>query len=505
MDLSRRDAIRLGLFAGSALAGGCAGPLQKLVRSDIPEDVSLPKGPAEPSLRLANRLGFGPTPGELARIGALGRKGYVDEQLDSGRGEDAYLTLMLHRLDALRLDAAELQDLPEDTVHQQLQQAAILRAVYGRNQLLERMCDLWTNHFNVYARKAEGVYKKPAEEANVLRVHALGKFPDLLRASARSPAMLMYLDNQENRAGVPNENYARELLELHTLGVDGGYEYKDIKELARCLTGWTVEDRFLRPWGKFRFDPDRHDDGSKSVLGQRIPAGGGERDVEAVLDILAKHPSTAKYISKKICRHFMGDAWQAWAPRMAKTFESSGGDVREMLRPMLLSEELIDGPPILKRPFDFLVSALRCVDAGTDGGPPLLRHLKEMGQPLYEWPMPDGYPDKAGAWTGSMLARWNFALALGSGGIAGTSIEPDRLLEKARSDAPRALAEISFGRKLGEGEPIERLLAEGSFSRSRQGAKNQSDSLSRSRQGAKGTELGRAVALCLASPEFQWR
>jgi uncharacterized protein (DUF1800 family) len=416
----------------------------------------------------------------------MGREAYVEEQLRADQPEEPYLTLMLHRLDALRLDSAELQDLPEDTVHSQLQQAAILRAVYGRNQLLERMCDLWTNHFNVYSRKAEGVYKKPAEESNVLRRHALGRFPDLLKASARSPAMLMYLDNQENRAGVPNENYARELLELHSLGVDGGYEYRDIKELARCLTGWTVEDRFLHPWGKFRFDPDLHDDGAKVVLGHRIPAGGGERDVDIVLDVLASHVSTAKYISRKICRHFVGDAWEPAAAEMARTYAQTEGDLRAMLRPLLLSREIGDGPPILKRPFDFVVSALRAFDAGTDGGPPLQRHLKAMGQPLYEWPMPDGYPDRTAAWTGSMLARWNFALDLGLGRIGGTSVDPENLLEKLDSKSPLELTTLTGSR-----EWTSRLA------QTREGAK----------RGSLGSQdaTGEVITLCLASPEFHWR
>jgi hypothetical protein len=225
----------------------------------------------------------------------MGREAFVDEQLHpTDASEPQILTLRLRGMvgEARDSGAWDLQDLPERDVLRQLSQAALLRAVYSHWQLRERLVDLWTNHFNIYARKNRGAYYTPTDQANVIRAHALGTFPDLLRASARSPAMLGYLDNEANRKGVPNENYARELLELHTLGVNGGYTQRDVREVARCLTGWTIEDRFLRRRGTFRFAAERHDNGEKIVLGHRIPAGGGEGDGERVLDIVCAHPST---------------------------------------------------------------------------------------------------------------------------------------------------------------------------------------------------------------------
>lgn len=477
MKVSRRDVVRAGLAAGAAAAvAGCAIPMSRVGRKGLPDRIEPPKGPEDPEYRLANRLGYGPVPGEPERIRRMGHAAYVEEQLAADQPESPYLLTMLHRMDALQLDAATLQDLPETFVLGQLQQAAMLRAVYSPNQLFERMVDLWSNHFSIYAKKAEGAYRKPTDDLKVVRAHALGRFSDLLKASAKSPSMLIYLDAEQNHKGVPNENYARELMELHTLGVDGGYTYKDITEVARCLTGWTVEDRFLRPYWTWRFDPEQHDDGAKTVLGHRIPPGAGERDVEIVLDILARHPSTSRFIAKKICRHFLADPSEDWIERTAALYretitDDGAGDIKAMLRPILLSDELLQGEPILKRPFDFVASALRAVYADTDAARPIQDHLDKMGQPLYMWPMPDGYPDKADAWTGSLLGRWNFSWALAHDLISGTSPRIEEV--GAKAGGPAGLAATILG---GDAPAT---CVDGS--------------------------LQATVARCLASPQFQWR
>ena len=226
------------------------------------------------------------------------------------------LTVRLRGLaDSLDPDTGLLFDEDDHRLIGALRQSAILRAVYSRRQLQERMVEFWSDHFNIYAFKGQGPQFKVVDDHETIRAHALGKFRDLLGASARSAAMLGYLDNTSNRKGVPNENYARELMELHTLGVHGGYTQRDVKEVARCLTGWTTEKHWHR--GRFLFDPDAHDNGAKQVLGLTIAPGGGVTDGERVLDMLAGHPSTARHLARKLCVHFLGDAPDAWVSRLA--------------------------------------------------------------------------------------------------------------------------------------------------------------------------------------------
>lgn len=413
----------LGLAAGAGLAAGCEPEIRKLAGRTLPDDITLPEGPVGEPLRLANRLGFGPRPGDLGRIEREGQSGFVARQLESEAEEPLHLRMKVRSLEIDQFQPADLEGWPEEYVIRQLQQRALLYAIYSPNQLRERMIDLWTNHFNVYARKGEAMYRVAKDQSEVIRRHALGSFPEMVRASARSPAMLAYLDNTENRRAAPNENYARELMELHTLGVNGGYTQRDVQEVARCFTGWSIENRFLRPKGQFRFDPDQHDEGEKMVLGHRIPAGGGIEDGERVLDILTSHPSCARFVAGKIVRCFLGDDSSPWIDRLSEIYRRTGGTIGAMLEPLLLSKDLLEGPPIIKRPFDYVVSLLRAVDADTDAGPGVQEHLDRMGQPLHQWPMPDGYPDQAGAWTGSLLARWNFALALSHGRVPGARID----------------------------------------------------------------------------------
>lgn len=427
-EISRRKLLALGVTA--AATAGCGKIANRIQGDDLPAHIDLPKIDVHPTVRLLNRAGFGPKPGLVAAVEKLGREAYVDQQLKPTDEEPVALNLQIGNLEALAIDSEELRDETEDEVLDQIQTAALLRATYSNWQLRERMVDFWTNHFNIYARKGLSVYRKPTDDDEVIRKHALGKFPDLVYASAHSTAMLAYLDNNVNKAGVANENYARELMELHTLGLHGGYTQKDVQEVARCFTGWTVEKRFAHQTGAFRFDESVHDDGAKTVLGHSIPSGLGEKDAQIVLDILGKHRSTARFISSKMCRHFLGTIETPWVDKLSEVYLSSEGDICAMLKPLLLSSDLLDGPPVAKRPLDFVVSSLRAFDVESDCGPAVQKHLANMGQSLYEWPMPDGYPDRTSAWTGSLLARWNFAIALAHGQIPGTSIDFKRLESK---------------------------------------------------------------------------
>lgn len=505
MNVGRRDYLKLGAAAGlGAALTGCSQIVRRVTHPNAPDSIALPEGPIDPMVRLVNRVSYGPTPGEIERVSKLGAESYVTEQLYPDDQEPNILAMRVAGLEAFQIQTSELGDLPMEEILRQLQQSAFLHAIYSSHQLRERMVEFWSNHFNIYARKGNGAWFKPADEVQVIRKNALGNFRDLLRDSAHSPAMLQYLDNQVNRrmadGGGANENYARELMELHTLGVHGGYTQKDVQEVARCLTGWTVEDRFLHRKGAFRFDRDRHDEGQKIVLGHRIEPNGGIKDGDQVLEILTKHPSTAKFIAHKVCRYFLGDGADQWTDRVAAIYMKTNGDIKAMLKPLLLSDELMKGPPIMKRPYDYAVSALRALNADTDGGKSLQTQLANMGQPLYQWPMPDGYPDRTAAWTGSLLARWNFALALVHTGIGNTSIDFEGLVKagkvKNSRDLPDLMLQMLLARKPDDSHIESLHTAMRKHTRPAKPA-NEETGLA--------IDAARYAALAMASPEFQWR
>lgn len=479
--------VAAALAVGMA-ATGCITAARRVAGRDLPAEPTVPEN-AEFERTVMNRLAFGPLPGDLTALRSRGFAKHLEEQLGADETEDAVLNFQLSRLDVLRVSAAELRDLPEGEVARQLRQATLLRMLYSKWQLRERMVDFWTNHFNIHAEKGDNAYRKPTDDLLVIRKHALGKFSDLVRASAKSAAMLGYLNNDVNKKGVPNENYARELMELHTMGVHGGYTQQDIKEVARCLTGWTVEDRkILRRLtddgpsdavgtgvDKFAFRSSDHDANPKIVLGRKISAEGSSEG-DQVIDIVSHHPATADFICGKLCRYFLGDERHPAHAAAAKAFLSSDGDIKTVLRAILTEENLKTARPLAKRPIDFLASAIRSVGAESDGGKAIQVHLEKMGQPLFGWPMPDGYPDKTAAWTGSLLARWNFAWALANGHLGGTWYDADRVMGR------------------------EEMLAHG------KGAKRAMSTLGPGDDPASQKKEGVAIlAAALSAPEFQWR
>jgi uncharacterized protein (DUF1800 family) len=451
--------------------------------------------PDQQILHVLNRLGYGPRPGDVEQVRRMGIAAYIEQQLSPSGITDSVAARAVTAYPALALSTAQLvREYPppsvqarqrlaqgEMTLHDmrqmypperrpgiiaaQLQAARITLAVMSERQLEEVMVDFWFNHFNVYAQKGAVRWMVPAYEREAIRPYALGRIRDLVLATARHPAMLFYLDNWTStradlvlrrgpnagrRLGL-NENYARELMELHTLGVDGGYAQQDVIEVARCFTGWSIDRP--REGGGFTFRSRAHDYGAKRVLGQVIPAGGGQQDGERVIDILVRHPSTARFIATKLASRFVSDdPPAALVERIAATFRRTDGDVRALLTTIFTSPEFWSPEAYrakVKTPLEVVASAVRALDGRVDppagglgpaagGGLPLAREVAKLGEPLYEAQPPTGYPDRAEAWvnTGALLARMNFALALAHNRIRGTRVDLGGLLEGADRRQP---------------------------------------------------------------------
>ncbi len=507
-------------------------------------------------LHVLNRLGFGPRQGDVERVEAMGIERYVQQQLHPEQIDDTACEKSLSHFDTLQMTSGHLlgkfytdikgyfqmqmasgnaqevklrtgldlkasapaakqpyaapasPDLEKlshaDAIRcvGELQQAKLIRAALSERQLQEVLVDFWSNHFNVDVKKAPVHALKVADDRYAIRPHVLGRFRDLLGASAHSPAMLAYLDNKENsvprerskfekgaiefvvggalgmsargmvpdREG-PNENYGREILELHTLGVDGGYTQKDVQEVARCFTGWTYS-----PFtGNFDYQANRHDQGEKTLLGHVIRAGGGARDGELVLDLLAAHPSTAKFIGRKLCQRFVSDDPPAeLVSRVSKVFLNTDGDLRQVVLAIVTSPEFFSTQTYrtkIKSPFEFAVSAVRATGAtfdepripifarlhavqegagtmgyGADGLSGQRRqslnwHVYTMGEPLFAHTSPTGYPEDSSKWVspGALIDRLNFAMALANHQLTDVSLEPSTLTGGIDADQPRAL------------------------------------------------------------------
>ncbi len=329
---------------------------------------------------------------------------------------------------------------------QDLIEAKLYRAIYSNHQLEELLTDFWFNHFNIFVDKGADRYLVTGYERDVIRPYVLLKFGSLLRATAESPAMLFYLDNFQSvdpvaagqlpaarlaktRRGL-NENYARELMELHTLGVDGGYTQRDVTEVARCFTGWTIKNP--RQGGGFEFNERVHDRGAKTVLGVNIPAGGGMDDGLKVLDILAHHPSTARFISRQLAVRFVADhPPDALVEKMAQTFRRTDGDIRAVLETMLHAPEFWSQGAYrskVKSPLEMVASSVRALNADVEFGFALAQQLTKLGEPLYRKQEPTGYSNSSEEWINSaaLVARMNFAVALAANRMPGVKVDAGR-------------------------------------------------------------------------------
>ena len=422
----------------------------------------------------------------------------------------------------------------------ELGMAKVTRAIYSERQLQQVLDDFWFNHFNVFAGKGEDRYYLTAYERDVIQPHTLGKFKDLVTATAKSPAMLFYLDNflsadpraaerqaaqramrqQMRRGGFGwpprpanpqqakkndrglNENYGRELMELHTLGVDGGYTQKDVTEVARCFTGWTIEKP--RQYPNFKFDDRLHDPDAKLVLGKKIHAG-GMKDGEQVIDLLVHHPSTARFISTKLARRFVSDTPPpALVNRMAETFQSSDGDIKAVMHTMIWSPEFWSRETYrakIKTPFELVVSAVRALGSDVNTPMPLVQWVGRIGEPLYQCQPPTGYSDKADTWvnTGALLNRLNYSLALAGNKMRGARSDVASLLGVEPSADPKAAldraVQVFLGGQAGSTtvETLEKQLD------------NPQVLQAKLDDPRKQVDLGVVAGLVLGAPEFQRR
>lgn len=419
--------------------GDRAAPSSTAASSTVP---SAPDGareltPEQLRLHVARRLTHGPTPELLAHIEAVGIDGFIDEQLAPSSIDDAECDARLRPLHRIGESAASIAEREGRALLGErpgraladLRAATVVRAVHSRRQLLEVVVGMWTDHFNIWGDFGDLRYEKVVDDRDVVRRHALGRFADLLVASAHSPAMLRYLDNHESRAEHPNENYARELLELHTLGT-GNHSERDVRDTARVLTGWSIDDQ-----RRFRFDPDNHDTGPATVSGWSTSGRAGpsaERDGAELLVHLARHPATARNVATRIARRFVSDTPSAdLVDHLSSVYLAEDTAIAPVLAATLRSAEFRSSwGAKYRRPFEFVAATLRALGADLDARSLAedrhLEHLLErLGHRPFSWEAPDGYPDDAAGWRSpnDVVGRWSVATLTASGHVRAVAVD----------------------------------------------------------------------------------
>ncbi|WP_372365501.1 DUF1800 domain-containing protein [Candidatus Uabimicrobium sp. HlEnr_7] len=436
--MNRRDFTKV--VAGTLSLCGCndvISAVSKKFGQDIPKNLTPAQDEdIDKDFHFLSRTTYGLWPGELEKLKTIGREAWLEWQFKPMAINDTLCDLRARRFETIHHHFSMCYEYRKKVLRSEMVKHTLLRAIYSRRQLFEVMVGFWTDHFNIHIEKSDCIYLKATDDREVIRKHALGNFRDLVHASAISPAMLVYLDGKSNKKekaqDIPNENYARELLELHTLGVHGGYSQKDVFEVARALTGWRYNRR------KVFFNKNLHDQGSKKILGQVLPANGGKEDLQLVLDIVCNHPSTAAYICLKLAKRFISPTPpKSIVEKMSQVFIDTKGDIKSVLRCLFLSEEFYQPETVaqkFKRPFHFIVSCLRFLGADTYADKPQINYLERMGQVPFQYPTPDGYPDEMQPWLGTLLWRWNFAHAATANKIRGTRIRLKKLLSSLSID-----------------------------------------------------------------------
>ena len=494
MSLSRRNFLQLG--GATALLAAWGGPFAKSAHAGgfvLSRDDSA-------AYHFLNRISYGVREEDLALVNKVGIEAYLDEQLkpETIKGATHVRVSPVLKLD--RLKAAKMKN-AAGKAQEALVQGMVERAAFSPAQLLERMVEFWSDHFNIASVNLETDVVDFQRE--VIRKNALGKFHDLLIATAHHPAMLFFLNNNENVAKHPNENYARELMELHTLGVDNGYTESDVKAVARAFTGWTVKDD-VKPGGFF-FRMKDHDAGPKSILGNDLPVNQGVEDGNTVLEILAGHPNTARFVCKKLCIRFVSDfPPQSLIDNLAAVWMQNQGEITPVLKALFLSPEFAGSVgQKLRRPLDFFVGAMRLTTTDFKDFNVMQNLLSDLSQVPYNWIPPNGYPDVAAAWanTGGLLNRWNTAQTLTDSALnnkkSGMTTKLAKSIGKpvAPEDLVDNVAKLIFAAKLPD--DIRAQLIAYVVGKANAGSLVTKELLAQ--------KLGTLTGLMLSSPMFQWR
>jgi uncharacterized protein (DUF1800 family) len=488
MSTSRRDLFKLGAMAAAAAA--VLSPSEAAAQRIVRPYSTRPKSPpasGDSLLRLVRRATNGVTEEEMTRARALGFRRYLDYQLNYTAIDDrAVEDFVTRNYPSLSQTGEQLYQQDQNLLFNQLYDATIYRSAFSRRQLYEKMVEFWTDHFNIYYPKVQ--YLKILDEREVIRKHALGNFQEMLRASAHSPAMLEYLDNTRSRARSVNENYAREIMELHTLGVDGGYTQTDVAELTRVLTGWTIQGR-----GQFRFDPNGHDFGAKTVMGMNFPAqatsvgAAAQQEGEAAINMLVNHENTARFIATKMTQWLLQyDPPKELVTKVAETYMRTKGDIKSMIRDILTPANLLAAPAKYKQPRQMVSSALRATQPVVTNIGTLRGQLGVLGQPLFQWETPDGWPDSTDWWAGLILQRWNFASFLTNLATGNIVVDVNPLLS---ASTPAGITDVISKRAFGGEMPADL---------------KQDLTAYLSAAPITATRVREAFALALSSPAFQW-
>jgi uncharacterized protein (DUF1800 family) len=454
-------------------------------------------------MHLLNRLTWGPRKRDLDKLSELGMQGYIEWQLAYEDIPDPDIDAFMVGKPSLSMNHQDLSALVEKNYndpYDDMLWSRIYRAAFSERQLYELMVEFWTDHFNVPL--SDYLTVKIVDDREVIRKHALGKFSDLLFASAKSPAMLLYLNTADSNKEYPNENYAREVMELHTLGVAGGYTEADVKAVARAFTGWTVDDEVP---GMFMFDERVHDYNEKSVLGHTLPAEqDGFQDGVQILTILGMHESTARHICRKLCTRFVSDAPpQGLVDSASKVFLETGGDIRQVMRHILTSGDFMrSAGQKFRRPLDVVTAMLRVTGATLDYPPILQEALASLGHLPFGWIPPNGYPDSMGAWlnTGALLNRWNTAMLITGAAYddSGIHIPYDKLLPASTTSTAADLVDSSI-----------RLILNGSINADDRAhlidfVTDSGPASTRMTHDHRETKLPALIGLLMSSPYFQW-